>query len=62
MTQKEIKDVRNELLEIENNAKNVDGLTKQAKEIFGFDVVNNYDWSKDINFLDFFREYGKYIN
>ena len=42
--------------------KNVDGLTKQAKEIFGFDVVNNYDWSKDINFLDFFREYGKYIN
>ena len=25
--QKEIKDVRNELLEIENNAKNVDGLT-----------------------------------
>ena len=27
MTQKEIKDVRNELLEIENNAKNVDGLT-----------------------------------
>lgn len=42
--------------------KNVDDLTKQAKEIFGFDVVNNYDWSKDINFLDFFREYGKYIN
>lgn len=42
--------------------KNVEGLSKQAKEIFGFDVVNNYDWSKDINFLDFFREYGKYIN
>ena len=42
--------------------KNVEGLTKQAKEIFGFDVVNNYDWSKEINFLDFFREYGKYIN
>lgn len=42
--------------------KNVDCLSKQAKEIFGFDVVNNYDWSKEINFLDFFREYGKYIN
>lgn len=41
---------------------NVEGLTKQAKEIFGFDVVNNYDWSKDINFVDFFRDYGKYIN
>ena len=27
MTQEEIKDVRDELLEIENNAKNIDGLT-----------------------------------
>jgi len=42
--------------------KNVDGLTKQAKEIFGFEVVNNYDWTKDINILDFLRDYGKYIN
>lgn len=42
--------------------KNVTGLTKQAKEIFGFEVVNNYDWSKDINFIDFFRDYGKYIS
>lgn len=41
---------------------NVKGLTKQAKEIFGFEVVNNYDWSKNINFIDFFRDYGKYIN
>ena len=41
---------------------NIKGLTKQAKEIFCLDVVNNYDWSKEINFLDFFREYGKYIN
>ncbi len=41
---------------------NVAGLTKQAKEIFGFEVVNNYDWSKNINFVDFFRDYGKYIN
>ena len=43
-------------------AKNVEGLTKQAKEIFGFDVVNNYDWTKEINILDFLRDYGKYIN
>ena len=42
--------------------KNVDGLTKQAKEIFGFEVVNNYDWTKDVNILDFLRDYGKYIN
>ena len=42
--------------------KNVEGLTNQAKNIFGFEVVNNYDWTKDINILDFLRDYGKYIN
>lgn len=42
--------------------KNVEGLTRQAKEIFGFEVVNNYDWTKDITILDFLRDYGKYIN
>ena len=41
---------------------NVEGLTKQAKKIFGFEVVNNYDWIKDINTIDFLRDYGKYIN
>ena len=42
--------------------KNVLGLTKQAKKIFGFEVVNNYDWIKNINTIDFLRDYGKYIN
>ena len=41
---------------------NIRGLTKQAKEIFGFEVVNNYDWTKDINVIDFLRDYGKYFN
>ena len=42
--------------------RNIDGLTKQAKEIFGFEVVNNNDWIKDINIIDFLRDYGKFIN
>ena len=42
--------------------KNVEGLTNQAKKIFGFEVVNNYDWIKEINTIDFLRDYGKYIN
>ena len=42
--------------------KNVEGLKKQAKEIFGFEVVDNYDWIKDISTIDFLRDYGKYIN
>ena len=45
--------------EVEHNIK---GLTKQAQEIFGFEVVNNYDWIKDINTIDFLRDYGKYFN
>lgn len=46
----------------EEVAHNVECLTKQAKKIFGFEVVNNYDWCKDINFIDFLRDYGKYFN
>ena len=46
----------------EEVSKNVKGLTKQAKEIFGCEVVNNYDWCKDINFIDFLRDYGKFFN
>ena len=45
--------------EVENNFK---GLKKQAEDIFGFEVVNNYDWIKDINVIDFLRDYGKYFN
>src|SRR5574344_1109127 len=42
--------------------KNIKGLKAQAEKIFGFEVVNNYDWSKEINFIDFLRDYGKYFN
>ena len=42
--------------------KNFKGLKKQAEDIFGFEVVNNYDWTKDINVIDFLRDYGKYFN
>ncbi len=38
------------------------GLKNQAEKIFGFEVVNNYDWTKDINVVDFLRDYGKYFN
>ena len=41
---------------------NVLSLSKQAKDIFGFEVVNNFDWCKDINFIDFLRDYGNYFS
>ncbi len=45
--------------ELEENYKK---LRKQVEDIFGFEVVNNYDWSKDINFIDYLRDYGKYFS
>ncbi len=42
--------------------KNVEALTNQVKKIFGFEIVNNWDWSKDINFIDYLRDYGKYFS
>lgn len=42
--------------------KNFESLKKQVEDIFGFEVVNNNDWYKDINVIDFLRDYGKYFN
>lgn len=41
---------------------NFNCLKKQAIDLFCFEVVNNYDWYKDVNFIDFLRDYGKYFN
>ena len=41
---------------------NFDCLKKQVEDIFGFEVVNNNDWYKDINVIDFLRDYGKFFN
>ena len=41
--------------------KNFKGLKEQAERIFGFEVVNNYDWTKYINVIDILRDYGKYF-
>ena len=51
-----------EMKSIEEINHNIEALSKQVKDLFGFEVVNNYDWSKDINFIDFLRDYGKYFN
>ena len=42
--------------------KNIQGLKNQVEKLFGFEVVNNYDWTKDLNILDFLRDYGKFFN
>jgi tyrosyl-tRNA synthetase len=50
------------MITVETVNHNIECLTRQAKKIFGFEVVNNYDWCKDINFIDFLRDFGKFFN
>ena len=50
------------MITVETVNYNIECLTRQAKKIFGFEVVNNYDWCKDINFIDFLRDFGKFFN
>lgn len=57
------KDERN-LKALEEIAKNKAGITQQYKNVFAgkdFDVVDNYDWFKDISYIDFLRNVGKYV-
>ena len=44
--------------------KNLDGIRKQVDKIFDgkAEIVNNYDWFKGYEYLDFLRDVGKYIN
>ncbi len=53
-----------EIISKETVQKNLEGLSKQVKEIVGGDVevVNNNDWMKEFSFTDFLRDVGKYVN
>lgn len=42
---------------------NIEGIKNQFKKYFPHcEIVNNYDWTKDISYIDFLRDYGKYFN
>ena len=56
------------LLSVDTLQYNIDCQRKQLEKFLNFDngensaeIVNNYDWFKDFNFLDFIREVGKYL-
>ena len=53
-----------EIISKDTVLKNLEGISKQVNDIFDgkAEVVNNYDWTKDVSFLDFLRDVGKYIN
>lgn len=57
------KDERN-LLTVEDIERNKAAIASQYKQIFAgqdFEIVDNYDWFKDINYLDFLRDIGKHV-
>lgn len=57
------------MLDNETLQKNIEGIKRQLSKFIDFDsdqenralMVNNYDWFKDISFLDFIRDAGKHI-
>ncbi len=54
-----------DLKSIDDITKNKQAITEQYKRIFSnqqFDVVDNYDWFKDINYMDFLRTVGKHLS
>ena len=53
-----------EIIDKEVLNKNLKGIQDQVDKIFEgkAEIVNNYDWFKGYEFLDFLRDVGKYIN
>jgi tyrosyl-tRNA synthetase len=63
------KSAERNLLDAETLQENVEGVHKQLTRFLDFDcgensaeMVNNYDWFKDMHFLDFIRDVGKHIS
>lgn len=54
-----------DLKTLDELAKNRAGIAAEYKKIFAgqdFEIVDNYDWFKDIHYLDFLREVGKHVS
>ena len=53
-----------EIIAYETVQRNFEWIKKQVTDLFDWnvEVVNNYDWTKDVTILDFLREIWKYIN
>lgn len=64
------KSAERNLLDADTIERNLQGIKKQLERFLDFDttkpnaakIVNNYDWFKNYNFLDFIRDAGKHIS
>lgn len=53
-----------DLKKVEEVEKNKQGIIEQYKNLFSgieFEIVDNYDWFKDIGYLEFLRDIGKHV-
>lgn len=53
-----------DLKTLDEIAKNKAAITQQYKTVFAgekFEIVDNYDWFKDMNYMDFLRDIGKHV-
>lgn len=58
-------DVERDLKTLDEIARNKEGIAAQYRSLLGggaFDLVDNYDWFKDIRYLDFLRDIGKHFS
>lgn len=54
-----------DLKSLDEIAKNKAGIIAQYKQVFAgeqFEIVDNYDWFKDLGYLDFLRTVGKHMS
>jgi tyrosyl-tRNA synthetase len=59
------KDEERQLKSKEEVEANIAGLAEQVRRIFAgyeFEMVNNYDWFKDLGYLEFLRDVGKHYS
>jgi len=63
------KSAERQLLSVEQIQANIEGQRRQLEKFLDFDcgessaeIVNNYDWFKEINILHFIRDVGKHIS
>jgi len=64
-----MKSAERNLLDEDTLAKNIDGIKRQLGKFLNFDssapsgalLVNNYDWFKQMSFIGFLRDVGKYL-
>lgn len=58
------KDIERELMSPDEVAKNKAAIAAQYKKIFAgekFQIVDNYDWFKEIGYMEFLRNIGKHV-